>query len=96
MKLSNVTGREPFATEGTLLLHQMVETSTVGIIDEMAPRSAVETKGLLLTKDVTACNGMGNVGPGGIALEADVAGGVLAEDQHGESERDWLRTLAKA
>lgn len=38
---------------------------------------------------MTACNGMGHVGPGGVALKADVARRVWAEHEH-DRERKGL------
>ena len=40
----------------------------------------------LLAKDMTARDGMGHVGPAGIALEADVARRVWTDHKHDDRE----------
>lgn len=47
-------------------------------------------KNTLLAKDMAARDGMGNVGPGGVGLEADVARRVQAKYKHDDRERKGL------
>lgn len=46
--------------------------------------------GSLLAKNMTARDGMGHVGPGGVALETDIACRVWTDHQHDDRERKGL------
>lgn len=84
-------GRETLATERTLVLHEMVETSERRELDT----TSLETTGSLLAKDMTTGDGMGHVHASGVTFEADVACRVGTEHEHDRGrERDWLRTLS--
>ena len=59
-----------------------------GFVECDSVRSA--TTSSLLAKDMTARDGMGHVGPAGIALEADVARRIEADHEHDDRERKGL------
>ena len=82
MNLSNVTEREPLATEGTSAMRrQEVETSGMGSLNAIALDRRSTTMSLLFAKDMAARDGMWRLGPG-VALEADVARRVWTHHKH--------------